>query len=159
MLKNVVSLQVFTVQLPVLPGPHQVVAILLLTLGLPKAWKVLLKHFSNYFKQWLFFTKPSFIQGKPVNITLHTGIGMHSTPVPGPKLVCFDTSGFAEEPPTLSAITSYLKIYWEPCVLKSKYRIHYGTHTAFYNYIIWKFPQGIAYFHDYVNDYQYGIFY
>ena len=25
-------------------------------------------------------------------------------------------SGFAEEPPTLSVITSYLKIYWEPCV-------------------------------------------
>ena len=27
------------------------------------------------------------------------------------SLLCFDTSGFAEEPPTLSVITSYLKIY------------------------------------------------
>ena len=27
-----------------------------------------------------------------------------------------DTSGFAEEPPTLSVITSSLKIYWEPCL-------------------------------------------
>ena len=27
------------------------------------------------------------------------------------SLLCFDTSGFAEEPPTLSVITSYFKIY------------------------------------------------
>ena len=31
------------------------------------------------------------------------------------SLLCFDTFGFAEEPPTLSVITSYLKIYREPC--------------------------------------------
>ena len=48
-----------------------------------------------------------------LQITLYTctGIGTHSRHVPGPWLVSFDTSGFAEEPPTLSAITSYLKIY------------------------------------------------
>ena len=32
------------------------------------------------------------------------------------SLLCFDTSGFAEEPPTLSVITSYLTIYWEPWI-------------------------------------------
>ena len=30
------------------------------------------------------------------------------------SLLCFHTSGFAKEPPTLSVITSFLKIYLEP---------------------------------------------
>ena len=38
------------------------------------------------------------------------------------SLFCFDTCGFAEEPPTLSVITSYLKIYWEPCEQKQNHR-------------------------------------
>ena len=29
-------------------------------------------------------------------------------------------------------------------LLKGKYDIYYGIYTAFYNYILWKFPQGIA---------------
>ena len=37
--------------------------------------------------------------------------------------LCFDTCGFAEEPTTLSVITSYLKIYWEPCICQLNHHL------------------------------------